>query len=103
MDSSVTDTINDILLDILFSHDGGIGKYQLGKIGSILNVRSKFAQKYPDLFIAVKDIHNKRLESDLSHHKVETTGKPTHYIKYKDLSPLFKRLSAGYNELWRQW
>jgi len=100
---NITDTVNDSLLDILFQHDGTIGKYQHGYIGSILNVKSKFAKKYPNLFVALKDIHGKRLESDLSHPKVKVTGKPTRYIKFKDIKPLIKSLSAGYSELWSQW
>lgn len=100
---NITDTINDSLLDILFSHDGEIGNYQHGHIGSVLIANSKFAKKYPDLFIAVKDIHDKRLESDLSHPKVKSTGKPTKFVKYKELEPLFKALSKGYLELWSNW
>jgi hypothetical protein len=100
---NITDTINDSLLDILFIHDGTIGKYQHGTIGGVLSTRSKFSQKYPDLFTAVKDIHTKRLESDLSHSKVRSTGKPTKYIKYKELKPLIQDLVNGYIELWRNW
>ena len=100
---NITDTINDTLLDILFPHDGGIGKYQHGKIGSVLDARSKFAKKYPDLFYVVKEIHHKRLESDLSHPKLRATGTPTRYIKFKEVTPLIKALSAGYDELWRLW
>jgi len=100
---NITDTINDTLLDILFPHDGRIGKYRQGCIGSVLTARSKFAKKYPRLFVAVKDIHDKRLESDLSHAKVRSTGKLTRYITFKDMNPLIKKLSSGYYELWRLW
>lgn len=100
---NITDTINDTLLDILFSHDGTIGKYQHGNIGGVLSPRTKFSQKYPDLYAAVCKIHNKRLESDLSHPKVRSTGKPTKPVRYNELKPLFKTLASGYIELWRNW
>ena len=100
---NITDTINDSILDILFPHDGTIGEYEHGRIGSVLNSGSKFARKYPMLFMAVCKIHEKRLESDLSHPKVKNTGKLTHYIKFKELKPLFRVLSAGYAEMWRKW
>jgi len=100
---NITDTINDFLLDILFTHDGKIGNYQYGNIGGALNKGSKFEKQFPQLFWAAKDIHEKRLESDLSHAKVKATGKLTHFIKYKELKPLVKKLSNGYVELYTKW
>ena len=100
---NITDTINDTILDILYKHDTTIGNYQHGSIGSVLNSGSRLSKKYPQLFMAAKIIHEKRLESDLSHPKVKTTGKPTNYVKHKELKQLFKILSEGYVELWKKW
>ena len=100
---NITDTINDSLLAILFTHDGKIGRYKPGNIGGALSLRSRFAKKYPDLHAAVSEIHRKRLESDLSHPKNKATGKTTRYIEWKELVPLKKLLMNGYLELWRKW
>jgi len=100
---NITDTINDTLLDILFQHDREIGSYQHGNIGGVLSSKNKFSKKYPDLFNACKSVHDKRLESDLSHPRVKITGKPTKYITYKDMKLLIGKLCAGYIELWGKW
>lgn len=99
---NITDTINDIILDALFLHDSAnVGGYRLGHIGSVLNPRSRFARRYPLLYRSVKNVHDARLESDLSHPIVRATRRPTRWIKYKEMERLKKHLKDGYLEMWR--
>ena len=100
---NITDTINDVILDSLFKHDTGIGKYKLGSIGSCLNSKSRFAKKYPMLFDAANHVHNMRKKSDLSHPYDRSTGKITSAVKFKDIDPIKKLLIKGYSEMWRLW
>jgi len=100
---NITDTMNDVILDVLYRHDGvNIGTYTLGNIGSVLNnPRSRFGRRYPTFYKAVKDIHDARLESDLSHPIVKATRRPTRWIKYKEMEGFKKQLRDGYLEMWR--
>jgi retron-type reverse transcriptase len=101
---ALTDTINDILLGQLFPHDGGIGSHTVGKIGSVLgSTTSAFARKYPKMWRACTDLHSLRLESDLAHPLVKTSGKPTRRIRYRELSPQLNVLRAGWGELHAMW
>ncbi|MEI6400193.1 MAG: reverse transcriptase domain-containing protein [bacterium] len=78
------DVFNDLVLNSLFLHDPTIGNHILGNIGgSISSNRSPFARKYPCIFAMAKSIHDKRLESELSHARTRSTGKPTGPIKHK--------------------
>jgi retron-type reverse transcriptase len=70
------DVFNDLLLDALFQHDQSIGTHILGNIGGSL-ANNKFAKKYPALFSMANSIHEKRLESNLSHSFTKKTGRPT--------------------------
>lgn len=97
------DTFHDVLLDCVFRHDGSIGQYKLGNIGSILHVGSRFARGYPQLFDAVKDLHETRLQSDLSHAYVRRTGRPTGRIRFSYLSKIKPKLLAAYAELDAAW
>jgi ABC-type tungstate transport system permease subunit len=97
------DAFHDVLLDCVFQHDGLIGQYQLGNIGSVLNVGSKFAQQYPRLFEAVKEMHEARLQSVLSHAYVKGTRRPTGRIGFAYLSKIRPRLLAAYAELEARW
>jgi hypothetical protein len=100
---NITDTMNDVILDALFRHDGvNIGLYSLGNIGSVLNnSRSRFGRRYPILYQTVKNIHDARLESDLSHPVVKPTGRPTRWIKYKEMENFKRQLGNAYLEMWR--
>jgi hypothetical protein len=100
---NLTDVINDMILDILFKHDTAIGSYTLGKIGSSLSYPSRFSTKYPTLWDAVKEIHDKRLVSDLSHSVTKSTGKATKRIEFRDIRQIKMKLAAGYLELWNKW
>jgi len=101
---NLTDVINDILLDAVFRHDGAnIGGYTLGNMGGALAATSRFAGKYPALWDAVRDVHDKRLASDLSHPITKATGKATKHIEFKDMPQIKRKLAAGYMELWNNW
>jgi retron-type reverse transcriptase len=101
---ALTDTINDILLAQLFPHDGGIGVHNIGNIGSVLgSPTSAFARKYPKLRAACAQFHDLRLESDLAHPIVRSSGKMTRRIRYKELKPLMKSLRDGWGELHASW
>lgn len=96
------DVFNDFLCDALFKNDTTIGSYTLGKIGSVLgSSTSRFAVKYPKFFAFCSKTHNLRLESDLSHPKVKSTGKPTRRIKFKEIHKLTKSLAEGIEEIIR--
>lgn len=102
---NLTDTLNDILLDSLCTHDGTIGTYQLGgNIGGFISSNtSRFARKYPAFQKCVKEVHNKRLMSDLSHPIVRSTNKSTRPIKHREIKPIKQLLVAGYLELGNNW
>jgi hypothetical protein len=97
---NLTDTINDIFLSSLFAHDGTIGMYTLGNIGSVLTPGNKFDTKYPKLFKATNEIHRKRKESVLSHPVIRPTLRPTRHIRHSELPKLIKTLADGYLEMW---
>ena len=100
---NIADVINDLVLEALFPHDGTIGNYTIGSIGSNLQPTSRFASKYPKLFLCVKAIHDKRLESELSHPITRATGKPTRRIKFDEMEKLTKLMRAGYQEMLDLW
>ena len=99
---NLTDTINDVFLSVLFPHDGTIGSYTLGSIGSVLTPApgNMFETKYPKLFKAANEIHRKRKESDLSHPVTRPTLRPTRHIKHSELPKLTTALADGYLEMW---
>jgi hypothetical protein len=99
----LTDTINDILLNAVFRHDGAIGSYSLGHIGSALQAGSRFALRYPRLFRVVNQIHRLRLDADLSHPVTRSTNSPTRRIPYSDMRRLMRPLGEGYLEFWQKW
>lgn len=94
------DVFNDILLDSLFTSDGGIGTYNLGRIGSAVgSTTSRFATKYPATFAYVKEVHDNRYVSMHSHPRVKATGKPTKKISYRFLGKARRLLRAAISEL----
>jgi hypothetical protein len=98
------DVLNDRLLDALARHDGTIGSYQLGNIGSLLGSRtSAFATRYPDFFESCGEVHVLRRKSDLSHAIVRGSGKATGRIRFGRLPRLRWTLFHGYTEFIRKW
>jgi len=101
---SLTDTINDILLNELFLHDGGIGGYTLGSIGSVIHSpASAFAKKYPVIQRAVKEFHEVRLQADIVHPITKQTRRPTRRITFKEKRGLERSLVAAYQQYWKSW
>jgi hypothetical protein len=94
------DVFNDILLDALFTADGSVGTYNLGKIGSAVGATtSRFATKYPATFAFTKEVHDSRYVSMYSHPRVRATGKPTKKIGYRFLGKAKRLLRAAVSEL----
>jgi hypothetical protein len=86
------DVFDDLLIDAIYHADPAIGKYTLGRIGSILQTPTgRFAVKYPKTYQLAKEVHERRYESMASHPLIKQTGKPTKRISYKFL-PTAKRL-----------
>jgi len=99
---NLLDVFNDRLLDVLFRADGGIGKYNLGHIGSALgSASSKFATKYPMTHKLASEVHQRRFESMGSHPIVRGSGRPTGKIPFRFLSQSRRLLVAATSELAR--
>lgn len=78
------DVFNDWLLMALYRHDPGLGTYEAGKIGSVMgSVRLQAA--YPAISTLVREIHEKRYASHLSHAKVKRSGKATAPVRFSYL------------------
>lgn len=93
------DVFNDLLLDALFSKDGTIGKYTLGKIGSVLTPGNKLNKNFPHTFDLAYEVHEARYQSMYSHPRVKSTAKPTKKIGYRFLGKARGLLSKAINEL----
>lgn len=94
------DVLNDYTCDAVYKLDPTIGTYSLGSIGSVLgSPTSRFATKFPLFFSLCKKIHTLRLESDLSHPKVKSTGKPTRRLKFNEIHRLPNEIHNGFNEI----
>ncbi|TAN08822.1 MAG: hypothetical protein EPN38_00910 [Rhodanobacteraceae bacterium] len=99
---NLLDVFNDRLLDALFHADGGIGKYNLGHIGSALgSASSKFATKYPMTYKLASEVHQRRFESMGSHPVVRNSGRPTGKIPFRFLARSRRLLVAAVSELAR--
>jgi hypothetical protein len=92
------DVFDDLLLDSLYQLDPSLGGYTLGKIGSVLS-STRLQTGYPRIHNLVQTIHDKRLESELSHPVVRRTGKPTGRIKYAFLRQAATLLRAACGEI----
>ncbi|WP_298845402.1 RNA-directed DNA polymerase [Clostridium sp.] len=100
---NITDVFNDFLLSKLFVHDTTLGGYKLGNIGGSLNKGTRLEKQYPELFLLCKEIHNKRLECDLSHSITKSTNKQTRPIEYKYIYKARKSLYEGYKNIIEKW
>lgn len=95
---NATDVFNDLWLAALYKHDKSLGKYALGTIGSVVG-STRLKSHFPAIQQMVEKVHEKRLESALSHAEVRTTKKATKPIKFKWLRPGAKLLLKGVQEL----
>jgi Reverse transcriptase (RNA-dependent DNA polymerase) len=96
------DVFNDWLLIQLYAHNPSLGTYVPGKIGSILN-STRLDTAYPKLMAMVRDIHDHRYGSHLSHAKVKNSGKPTGYIRFSYLRKAKRLMVSGFLELAKNW
>jgi hypothetical protein len=76
------DVLNDLLLDSLFCLRPALGTHTLGSFGTLYK-NPAFQSNFPKTWKMVKQIHDKRLESELAHAVVKTTKKPTGPIKFR--------------------
>lgn len=92
------DVFSDLLLDALYRKDPSLGKYTLGRIGSSVD-STKLTAGYSAIARMAKQIHEKRLESELSHARVQKTKKPTGPIKFRWLKTGSRLLAKGVIEM----
>jgi hypothetical protein len=95
---NMLDVFNDLMLDLLFQRDGTIGSRNLGNFGGVTH-NTKFIAKYPKTHAYVVLIHEKRLESELSHAVVKGTNAPTTRIPFKWLRTGQRALLTALAEL----
>lgn len=97
---NIFDVFNDFSLNALYEHDPSLGHYQLGNIGGIVsNKNTKLENKYPKFFNLCKQVHEKRLESDLSHPVVKRTALYTKPVEYRFIYKLRPLIDEAYGEL----
>jgi hypothetical protein len=75
------DVFNDWLLMALYRHDTRLGSYLPGSIGSVMG-STRLAAAYPAVAALVREVHEKRYASNLSHAKVKKSGKATAPIRF---------------------
>jgi hypothetical protein len=92
------DVFNDLWLDALYRHDTTLGAYTLGNIGGVLK-STRLKTDYPAISKLANQLHEKRLESDLSHAEVKATKTPTKPIKFDWLKIGARILLKGAQEL----
>lgn len=92
------DVFNDLLLDALYRKDTSLGIYTLGNIGSVLS-SPRLKLGFPAIFKLANQIHDKRLESNLSHARVSKTKKSTGPIKFTWLKTGTRLLKTAAQEL----
>jgi hypothetical protein len=89
----------DLLLAALYRADPRLGIYTLGNFGPALS-STKLRTIYPNTFQTVRDIHRKRLESDLSHARVRTNLRYTGRIRFSWLRTGARLLVRAVRELY---
>jgi hypothetical protein len=100
---NVMDSFNDLLLNELYAHDSSLGRYKVGKIGAYLGSTSPFSRNYPKMYKMIKEFHDKRLESELSHPFIRNSGRPTGIIKYSFMSYGKGLIREAFTELFSKW
>jgi len=80
-----------------------LGNYVLGNPGSVLRITGRLASNYPVISRVFTDVHEKRLESNLSHAYVRSTRKPTRRIKYQEVQQLAQQLRYALHEAASKW
>lgn len=93
------DVINDLMCNALYAADTSLGTYTLGRIGSCLTPTGRFATSYPNYYSLCDKIHKLRLESDLSHPVVKSSGVATRRIKFAEIQKLKSEIHHAFNEI----
>ncbi len=94
------DVFLDRLLEAVFTKDGAIGGYTLGRIGSALgSSTSRLATKYPVTYALANAIHGARASSDLSHPVIRGSSKPTGRIKFGYINTVKPMIRDSVNEI----
>jgi hypothetical protein len=95
---SAMDVFLDLLLSSLYRHDGSLGTYNVGGIGSVLG-SARLKAIYPQVQEIVESIHLKRYGSLLSHAKEKRTGKPTKAVRFSYLRTGHRLVRGAIGEL----
>lgn len=93
------DVFMDLFLDALHRHRSGLGQYTLGRLGSTLGNPVRLRAAYPAITELAVQVHDKRLESNLSHAKINGSGSATKPIKFSWLRTGSRLLVRGIREL----
>jgi len=96
------DVFCDWLLSGLYRNDSSLGTYNIGRIGSVMDSSRLFAE-YPSIQTMIKEIHEKRYQSNLSHAKQKRTGKATRTVKFSYLRTVRPILRAAIYEVSVKW
>lgn len=92
------DTFNDLLLHCISLKDQSVGSKTLGDFN--IQKTSRFSKKYPRTYAFAESIHEKRLDSELSHAvNRKKNKKPTKRISFKWLPTGKKLLKSCLTEL----
>ena len=92
------DVFNDLLLNSLYKKDISLGTYTLGGIGSVMG-STRLKTDYPRVSELINKMHEKRLQTELSHAIVRTTKKPTGPVKFNWLKFGSRIFKVAINEL----
>ncbi len=94
------DVLNDWLLIALYQRDAELGKYEAGKVGSVMG-STQLSAKYPAFAAWVQFVHRHRYESQLSHAKAKKTGRPTRALKFSIVKKACRLLREAVQEFGR--
>jgi len=92
------DVFCDWLLSSLYRNDTSLGTYNSGGIGSVKD-SSRLSAAYPAIQVMIKEIHEKRSQSNLSHAKQRRTGKATRTVKFSYFRTVKPIIRAAIYEL----
>lgn len=92
------DVFNDLLLAGIFAKQPTLGSHTIGNFKTLWN-NPPFRSSLPLTWKMVHQIHEKRLESELAHAIVRSTGKPTGRIRFAFVKTARKLLRASVHEL----
>jgi hypothetical protein len=92
------DVLNDLLLASIFAKCPALGSHTIGSFGSLYK-NPAFSAGLPLTRKMIHQIHEKRLESELAHAIVRSTGKATGRIKFSFVKTARRLLRSAVGEL----